>query len=426
MTVLLTGLSHHTAPVDVREMLAIPDAELPAALEELRERTGAQEALILSTCNRVEVAVTAKTGETAARLTEFLASRRQLDPAWLGGFLYRHQDRDAIRHLFRVASSLDSMVVGEPQILGQLKTAYAAARDAGCVNGFLDAVLTRAFAVAKRVRSETGIARSAVSVSSAAVDLARQIFGNLRDKRVLLIGAGKMSELAARHLLTAGCGLILVTNRTRARAEEMALAVGGQVLNYESFRDRLHEADIVLASSGAPEYLLHKDEMHRVLERRRNRPMFVIDIAVPRNVSPEVNKLENIYLYDIDDLGRAVEQNRRARAMEAEQAEQIIDAEIARLLERLKAREVTPTIVGIQHQLDAYSRAEFERLRPRFGDLSPQQEEALQAYTRALLNKIAHGPMTELRRAATRPEGDKVINVIRRVFRLDAPPESEE
>lgn len=426
MTVLLTGLSHHTAPVDVREMLAIPDAELPAALEELRERTGAQEALILSTCNRVEVAVTAKTGETAARLTEFLASRRQLDPVWLGGFLYRHQDRDAIRHLFRVASSLDSMVVGEPQILGQLKTAYAAARDAGCVNGFLDAVLTRAFAVAKRVRSETGIARSAVSVSSAAVDLARQIFGNLRDKRVLLIGAGKMSELAARHLLTAGCGLILVTNRTRARAEEMALAVGGQVLNYESFRDRLHEADIVLASSGAPEYLLHKDEMHRVLERRRNRPMFVIDIAVPRNVSPEVNKLENIYLYDIDDLGRAVEQNRRARAMEAEQAEQIIDAEIARLLERLKAREVTPTIVGIQHQLDAYSRAEFERLRPRFGDLSPQQEEALQAYTRALLNKIAHGPMTELRRAATRPEGDKVINVIRRVFRLDAPPESEE
>lgn len=426
MTVLLTGLSHHTAPVDVREMLAIPDAELPAALQELRERTGAQEALILSTCNRVEVAVTADTGEAAGRLTEFLAARRQLDPAWLGGFLYQHQDRDAIRHLFRVAASLDSMVVGEPQILGQLKSAYAAARDAGSVNGFLDAVLTRAFAVAKRVRSETGIARSAVSVSSAAVDLARQIFGNLRDKRVLLIGAGKMSELAARHLLTAGCGLILVTNRTRARAEEMALAVGGQVLNYESFRDRLHEADIVLASSGAPEYLLHKDEMHRVLERRRNRPMFVIDIAVPRNVAPEVNELENVYLYDIDDLGRAVEQNRHARAMEAEQAEQIIDAEIARLLERLKAREVAPTIVGIQQQLDAYSRAEFERLRPRFGGLTPQQEEALQAYTRALLNKIAHGPMTELRRAATRPEGDKVINVIRRVFRLDAPPDSEE
>lgn len=425
MKVLLTGLSHHTAPVEVREKLAIPEAELPDALRELRERSGAQEALILSTCNRVEVAVTAETAEAAARVTEFLAARQRVDAAWLAGFLYRHQDRDAIRHLFRVASSLDSMVLGEPQILGQLKAAYAAAREQGCVNGFLDAVLTRAFAVAKRVRSETGIARSAVSVSSAAVDLARQIFGNLRDKRVLLIGAGKMSELAARHLQTAGCGLILVTNRTRARAEEMALAVGGQVLNYEVFRDRLHEADIVLASSGAPECLLGKDEMQRVLERRRNRPMFVIDIAVPRNVAPEVNELENVYLYDIDDLGRAVEQNRRARAMEAEQAEQIIDAEIARLLERLKAREVTPTIVGIQQHLDALSRAEYERLRPRFGDLSEQQEEALQAYTRALLNKIAHGPMTELRRAATRPEGDKVINVIRRMFRLDTPPDGK-
>ncbi|MCL4796222.1 MAG: glutamyl-tRNA reductase [Bryobacteraceae bacterium] len=426
MKVLLTGLSHHTAPVEVREKLAFPEADLPGALEELRSHAGAHEALILSTCNRVEIAVTAESESAAERVSEFLASRQRLDPAWLKGFLYRHEDRDAIRHLFRVAASLDSMVVGEPQILGQLKSAYHTAREHGSINGFLDAVLTRAFAVAKRVRSETGIARSAVSVSSAAVDLARQIFGNLRDKRVLLIGAGKMSELAARHLLTAGCGLILVTNRTRERAEQMALAIGAQVLKYETFHERLHEIDIVITSSGAPDYLLRKDEMQRVLERRRNRPMFVIDIAVPRNVAPEVNELENIYLYDIDDLGQTVEQNRRARAVEAEQAEEIIDAEIARLLERLKAREVTPTIVGIQHQLDAFSRAELERLRPRFGELSPHQEEALQAYTRALLNKIAHGPMTELRRASTRPEGDKVINVIRRVFRLDAPPDQDE
>lgn len=426
MKVFLTGLSHHTAPVDVRERLAIPEAELPEALQHLRTHAGVQEALILSTCNRVEIAVTAESESAADRIVDYLAERRRLDPAWLSGYLYRHEDRDAIRHLFRVAASLDSMVVGEPQILGQLKTAYAAAREQGCINGFLDSVLTRAFAVAKRVRSETGIARSAVSVASAAVDLARQIFGNLSEKKVLLIGAGKMSELAARHLQGAGCGQILVTNRTRRRAEEMALAVSGQVVDYERFRDRLHEIDIVLTSSGAPEYLLRKDEMHRVLDRRRNRPMFLIDIAVPRNVAPEVNELENIYLYDIDDLGRAVEQNRRARAMEAEQAEQIIDGEIARLLERLKSREVTPTIVAIQHQLDAMSRAELERLRPRLGELSPQQEEALQAYTRALLNKIAHGPMTELRRAAARPEGDRVISVIRRVFRLDVPPDSEE
>ena len=419
MKVFLTGLSHHTAPVDVRERIAVPEGAIAEALSELRDHARAHDALILSTCNRVEIAITAEDSTAPDEVIRFLAERNKLDPEWLRSYVYSLQDRDAIRHMFRVASSLDSMVLGEPQILGQLKAAYNTAREHGCMNGFLDAVLTRAFNVAKRVRSETGIARSAVSVSSAAVDLARQIFGHLQDKRVLLIGAGEMSELAARHLQAAGCGTILVTNRTRARAVEMADLVNGDVIEYEDFRGRLHEMDIVLTSTGATDFLLRKDDMRKVLERRRNRPMFLIDIAVPRNVAPEVNELENIFLYDIDDLGSAVEQNRRAREKEAEQAEQIIATEIDRLVERLKVREVAPTIIGIQQQLEEMSRAEFERVRARLGDLSPQQEEALQAYTRGLLNKVAHGPMVELRRAAVRPEGDRVIRLVRRMFRLE-------
>ncbi len=336
MRLVLTGLSHHTAPVDVREKLAIPEGLLSEALAELRAQPGVDEAVILSTCNRVELAVTAPHGDPAGAIDQFLAGFRGLDLATLDRHLYRHGDEDAIRHIFRVAASLDSMVLGEPQILGQLKAAYNAAKETGAVHGYLEAVLTRAFNVAKRVRSETEIGRSAVSVSYAAIELARQIFGHLDDKRVLLVGAGKMSELAARHLRRAGCARIFVTNRTVERALEMAALVEGEVISYATFGQRLAEMDIVLTSSGAPDYLLRRDQMKQVLDRRRNRPMFLIDIAVPRNIDPEVNQLDNVFLYDIDDLGRAVEENRKARRKEAQQAEQIIEEEIRRLVERLK------------------------------------------------------------------------------------------
>jgi glutamyl-tRNA reductase len=419
MKVLLTGLSHKTAPIEVREQLAIAEAALPEALDIVRKETGAEEALILSTCNRVEIAVTAEKAESADRVCSVFAALRGVDAMWLRQYLYQYEDRDAIRHIFRVAASLDSMVVGEPQILGQLKAAYALARERGAVNGFLDTVLTRAFSVAKRVRSETEIGRSAVSISYAATELARQIFGNLKGRRVLIVGAGKMSELAARHLHRSGCDRIFVTNRTRSRAEEMAALFQGEAIEYETFHDRLPDIDIVLTSSGATHFLITKDEMRRVLDRRRHRPMFLIDIAVPRNIDPAVNELEHAFLYDIDDLGRSVEENRRARQKEAEEAEQIIDGEIDRLVERLRAREVAPTIQRLQQQLDEMSRAELERFRAKLGELTPQQEEALQAYTRGLLNKIAHGPMAEMRRAAGAPGGEHVIGIIRRIFRID-------
>jgi glutamyl-tRNA reductase len=418
MKLLLTGLSHHTAPVEVRERLAIPESLLAEALGLLCQVAGADEAMILSTCNRVEIAVTTQNGDATA-VRQFLAARNNAEPGSLDAYLYELSDRDAIRHIFRVAASLDSMVIGEPQILGQMKAAYAAAHELGTLHGILDDVLTRAFGVAKRVRNETEIGRSAVSVSYAAVELARQIFGSLKGKTVLIAGAGKMSELAARHLHRSGCDRILVTNRTRRRAEEMAALFDGEVIDYDAWKPRLAEMDIVLTSSGAQDYILHKDEVKRAIDKRRNRPMFVIDIAVPRNVEPAVNELENVFLYDIDDLGKAVEENRKTRQKEAEDAEQIIDAEIDRLLSRWKAREVAPTLVKLQQQLDEMARIEMERVKSKLGELTPQQEEALAAYTRGLLHKVAHGPLTEIRRAAALPDGEETIALIRRMFRVE-------
>ncbi len=416
----LVGLSHRTAPVEVRERLAISGAELRAAIDRLRDRPGVEEAVILSTCNRVEVALNAGSSAALDAAVELLASIRGIDPRSLDPYLYRLEDREAIRHVFRVAASLDSMVLGEPQILGQLKSAYAAARERGALGGLLDAVLTRAFSVAKRVRSETGIARSAVSVSYAAVEIARRIFDDFHTKRILLVGAGKMSELAARHFKRAGCQKLFVTNRTRSRAEELAAALAGEVIDYSAYTARLHEMDIVLTSSGAAEYILRKDDMRQVLRKRHNRPIYVIDIAVPRNVDPAVNDLDGVTLVDIDELGREIAENRKARAREADQAEAIIDEEISRLIERFSARSVAPTIVSLQEQLESLSRAELEKLRVKLGPINPEQEQALESYTRSLINKIAHGPITELRRAATSPQGEYTIALIRRLFRLES------
>ncbi|MCX7602958.1 MAG: glutamyl-tRNA reductase [Bryobacteraceae bacterium] len=418
---LLTGLNYKTAPVEVRERLAVSAQELPEALGRLRACPGVDEVMLLSTCNRVEVlAHGADSGSLeAGLLIETLARMRGLEAEAVRPHFYTYTGEAALRHLFRVASSLDSMVLGEPQILGQLKEAHAAARQCGAVQAALESILSRAYAVAKRVRSETAIGRSAVSVSYAAIDLARQIFGDLRTKHALLIGAGKMAELAARHLHRAGCGRIYVTNRTRARAEQMAALVSGEVLDYDTYRARLHEMDIVLASSGATDYLITKEDMKAVLRRRQNRPVLLIDIAVPRNIDPAVDELESAYLYDIDDLGREVEANRRAREREALEAEEIIEEELRRLLERMRTREVAPLIVSLQQRLEEGAREELDRWRGRLGADDPARAAQLEAFARSLLNKLAHGPIVEIRRAASAPEGDRILGVIRRMFRLE-------
>jgi glutamyl-tRNA reductase len=414
----ITGVNHKTAPVEVRERLAFDDLSLSAALVELKSRPGFCEGMILSTCNRVEVALTCDDAGGVVAVDQFLADTRQVSREWVTPYLYRFEDDQAIRHLFRVAASLDSMVVGEPQILGQLKAAYALAKEHGAVSGFLDALLTRAFNVAKRVRSETDIGENAVSVSYAAVELAKEIFGSLADKRVMIVGAGKMSELAARHLRRSGATEIYVTNRTPERAVEMAQLFGGKIVEYTRFLSFLPEVDIVITSSGAPHYILVRDDMKKVLDARRNRPMFLIDIAVPRNVEPSVNELDNVFLYDIDDLQKVVATNLAGRKQSAEDAEIIIREEVDRMMARLKTREVVPTIVGLQEQLEQMRAAELARMRGKFGTLTPEQEQALEALTKSIINKVAHGPISELRRHASDPDGHQFIGIIRKVFRL--------
>jgi glutamyl-tRNA reductase len=421
MRLLITGLNHRSAPVEVRERLAFDANSLGKALGDLSAREGVSEGLILSTCNRVEVAVTSANGEDPSPEVErFLSQSRSVEVAHIAPHLYHFTDEEAIRHMFRVAASLDSMVVGEPQILGQLKAAYAAAKAHGTVSSYLETVLTRAFSVAKRVRSETGIGESAVSVSYAAVELAREIFGSLAGKAVLIVGAGKMSELAARHLRRSGAERIFVTNRTLERARQMAGLFEGEIIEYDRLLESLPEMDIVITSSGAPFYILRKQQMRKVIEMRRNRPMFLIDIAVPRNIEPAVNEIDNVFLYDIDDLQKVVETNVGERQKRAEAAEQIVDEEVERMVSRLKAREVAPTIVSLQEQLEQLRLAEVARVRGKLGALTPQQEEALEALTRGLLAKIAHGPIAEMRRRAADPDSAGVIETIRRIFRLES------
>lgn len=422
MKLALAGINHRTAPVELRERVAFRAEEVPQALELLHRQTGQSEALILSTCNRVEVAVPLDDDvDSAVTLNGFIAASHNLPPELLRPHLYLFENAEAIRHLFRVASSLDSMVVGEPQILGQLKQAYGQARESGFIGAYLETVLTRAFRVAKRVRTETEIGQNAVSVGYAAVELARDIFGSLERRRVMIVGAGKMSEAAGRHLQGAGASEVLIANRTEQRANELAKMFNGRVIPYASLFERLPEVDIVITSSGAPHYILTKAAVRNAIEARRNQPMFLIDIAVPRNVDPGVNDLEHAFLYDIDDLQRIVERNLKGRQEIAQEAERIVSQEVDRLLSRLRTRDIGPTIVSLQEQLESVRRDVLSRYRPRLGQLTPEQEQAIEAITRGIVNKIAHGPISELRREASHAaaeEQGEIVGFIKRMFRL--------
>ena len=423
MRLAVAGVSHRTAPLEVREQLAFRTEDIPAALVQMQAR-GAKEAVILSTCNRVELTAALDDSLSAESLFEWLVKERGgVTLESIRPHLYIFEGADAIRHLFRVASSLDSMIVGEPQILGQLKEAHRQARDQGTLGTLLDAVLARAFNVAKRIRSETEIGQNAVSVSYAAVELAREIFGSLNKKRVLIIGAGKMSEGAAKHLLRGGAQEILIANRTHERAEELAQLFRGEVVLYDLFPARLPEMDIVITSSAAPGYILGPEMVRRAIESRKNQPMFLIDIAVPRNIDPAVNNLEHAFLYDIDDLQRLAERNLQARREVARQAESIVAEEVTRLEAKLRERDVTPTIVSLQEQLETIRKDVVERYRARLGLLTAEQEQALDALTRGIVNKIAHGPISEMRRhAASNPVEEnrdaELITAVRRIFRL--------
>ncbi len=423
MKIALAGINHRTAPVELREKLAFRTEEIPGALLNLQAH-GAKEALILSTCNRVEVAVAFDESLSyEALLPAIVAASGGMSLEALRPHLYIHEARHAVRHLFRVASSLDSMIVGEPQILGQLKQAYSQAREGGTIGPVLEAVLSRAFHVAKRIRTETEIGQNAVSVSYAAVELAHEIFGSLQKKRVLIIGAGKMSEGTARHLLRAGANDISISNRTEEHAHELGKLFQGQVIAYPSFPQHLGEMDIVITSSAAPGYVITPEMVRRAIEARKHQPMFLIDIAVPRNIDPAVNDLEHAFLYDMDDLQRLTERNLRTRQEVAQQAESIVEEEVVKLETRLRGRDVAPTIVSLQEQLETIRKEALIRYRGRMGNLTAEQEDALQAMTRAIVNKIAHGPISEMRQQAAvqrseQTEDAEIVAAVRRIFRL--------
>ena len=410
---VLLGINHNTAPIEVRERLAIPSTRLADATRTLLHQPGIREGLILSTCNRVELLTLQDDSETMPPQTKtdllrFLHEYFSVPPNDIQPHLYEHRDREAVRHLFRVASSLDSMVVGEPQILGQVKESYTIAREVGAVSTHLESLLQRTFTVAKKIRSETQIASSSVSIASVAVDLARKIFGSLQGKTVLLVGAGKMSELAARHLIEHGAAAILVANRTQSRAEKIAAelatpAVHTEPISFDNLYVQAPRADIVITSTGAPRKIFGRSHGQHFLHARRNRPMFFIDIAVPRDVDPRMNEVEGCFVYDIDDLQQVAAANLADRHREAAAAETIVSREVDKYHERLQARDAVPAIKALQQQAEELRQAELARSQSKLATLTPAQREAVEALTRSLTAKLLHPQLTALRES-TRPK----------------------
>jgi glutamyl-tRNA reductase len=418
MQLALVGLSHKTAPVEVRERLAFNNDALRRALKSLVGRQDVTEVMILSTCNRVEVVAESPDDRL---IREFLCEFHQIPPDTVSKHLYSLRNADAIRHIFRVAASLDSMMVGEPQILGQVKEAFRIATDSGTVGMNLSALMSRAFAVAKKVRSETGISQSAVSISYAAVELARKIFSDLSGKTVMIIGASKMSELTAKHLKRNGVSSVLVTNRTFEHAVELAQVFEGAAVSFEHFTDHMDRADIVISSTGAPHFIISRTVAEQVIHRRKNRPIFFIDIAVPRDIDPTVNEIDNAYLYDIDDLQAVIDENLKERRKEASRAEEIIDSEVQAFCLKMQSREVVPTIVQLRDGLDKMRREEIERNRRYLKDLSPEQQTAVDHITRSIVNKILHTPIEELKRMSHDPDGPAYVDFLRRIFNIKPP-----
>jgi len=419
MGILLVGMSHKTAPVELREKLSMPVDTLPDLLIKLKSEA-IQECLILSTCNRVEILTLSSHPEKGIeQIKSFLGSGKNTPVSSLDPYIYVLKDEEAVLHLFRVASSLDSMVVGEPQILGQIKSAYTIALENHATGLILNRLMHKAFAVAKRVKTETEIAKNAVSISYAAVELAKKIFEDITDKTVMLIGAGEMSELAARHLMNNGAGKILVTNRTYSRAVELAQEFRGSAIRFEDFINSLIHTDIIITSTGSPHYILHHHQVKDVLHLRRNKPILMIDIAVPRDLDPEINKIDNVYLYDIDDLQSVVHTNIEGREKEAEKADTIVSEEVLAFLKWMASLEVTPLIVLLRERLEQIRREELKKTLPKLNGISEQDKKAIESMSISMINKILHGPTQALKMYSHRQEKETFIQILKEIFRLE-------
>jgi glutamyl-tRNA reductase len=420
MPIIIVGLNHKTTPIEWRERLHFPSDTLEDPLEKLAQYTEGGERVILSTCNRVELyGHVQHLAHGSSRLQQFLSDYHGIVADTLTPYLYVHHGEAALRHLFRVVSSLDSLVIGEPQIAAQVKEAFAIARRATATGPVFNQLFERAFAVAKRVRTETRIGEHALSVSYAAVELAKKIFQDLSAKTVLILGAGEMSELTARHLLSQGVRHLLVANRTPERAMDLASRLQGQGVALDELTTYLPQADIILSSTGAPEAIIHKADVQSALKRRKNRPMFFIDIAVPRDIDPTVNQLNNVYLYDIDDLQHVVEENRKAREREAALAEIIIAREVENVLQWFDEQQVVPAVTRLRRKAETIRQQELDKLFSKLGPLSDSERQAIEAMSSSIINKLLHTPIVRLKQESQAKGGGRYLQALRDLFSLD-------
>jgi glutamyl-tRNA reductase len=419
MEIIVIGLNHNTAPIKIRECLAFPEDRIEDALNKVHILPSVKENMIVSTCNRVEVYAATRESEKAIHdVKDFLSQYHGIALKEFEKSLYTHVGEEAVKHIFRVASSLDSMVLGEPQILGQIKEAYDFSQQVKTSSLILHRLLHRAFHVAKRVRTETKIAINAVSISSIAVELAEKIFGTLEKRTVLLIGAGEMCELAARHLVSGGIERILVTNRTYERAVSLAQEFRGEAIPFEDMAMGLKKTDIVISATNSTQYLIGHDQITKVMKDRRQKPIFFIDIADPRDIEPEVGDIENIYLYNIDDLQKVANENIKDREKEAQRAEAIVKDEVVKFVNWYRSLDVTPTIVALRKKFEEIRKKELEKTLSLHPNLSDKEKKSLEALTSAIINKILHTPITLLKQTNEEAMADLYLDALHALFGL--------
>jgi len=417
-SIVLLGVNHKTTPLAVREKLALTGG-YDTPLEKLGKIDGIGEYYLLSTCNRVEILFTCQDQQQMRREVLDLMFAGNVTRKEVSSCIYTLEGKDAVQHLFLVASSLDSMIVGETQILGQLKDAFRHAADKKTTGLILNKLLHKSFSVAKRVRTETRIGASAVSISYAAVELGRKIFGDLKGKKVMLIGAGEMAELAAEHLVGQGTTDMVVANRTLERAMKLAKRFHGKSVGLDELGDQLASVDIIISSTGATSLILHKKDVASVMRKRRNQPLFFIDIAVPRDLDPAINDLDNVYLYDIDDLNNVVEMNREQRDQEAIKARRIVEEETVKFTRWLSSMELRPTIVELRKTADAICRAELAKTLPRLNSITEKEQQSIERMTNAIIGKILHHPLQYLKHDHPCSDQEQRIATIRQLFKLD-------
>ena len=420
VNLILVGVNHKTTPVEIREKLAFTKGKIEESVDHLFNFPDIIEHTILSTCNRVEIYARANCQDSAIKsIKQFICDFHELSLVELEGHFYSYRNKEAVEHLFRVSSSLDSMILGEAQILGQVKEAYSLARDLRSTGLVLNQLFEKAFSIAKKVREETGIAERSVSISSAAVELAQKIFDDLENRTVMLVGTGEMAELAAKHLISYGVKTVYVTSRTYERAANLARMLNGSALDFEAFKNELHRADIVITSTSAPNFIIKKEIVEKAIHERKNKPIFFIDIAVPRDIEPDVNDLENVYLYDIDDLQVVVSANIKEREKEAENAMNFISQEVTKFNNWVGALDAVPTIIEIRKKAENIRKQEIEKTLKKISHLSEDDKELLRQMSSSMINKILHKPTIKLKQKTQSEDGHVYLKAIRHLFHLD-------